>query len=147
MMPYGPVNYLDVVEEKNVLAPELIYDGDEILIVTVGNKFIEAEAAAKKINAGLINLRIINPLPGEFLLKAFKSYKKIVTIEEAVLNGGVGSSISSLLTDNQISRELLRLGLPKKFIEPGSNAELSKVYKLDAEGIIGSIMERWGKIN
>ena len=145
MMPYGPVNYLDTVEEKNVLAPELIYDGDEILIVTVGNKFIEAEAAAKKINAGLINLRIINPLPGEFLLKAFKSYKKIVTVEEAVLNGGVGSSIASLLTDNQTSRELLRLGLPKKFIEPGSNAELSKVYKLDAEGIIGSILERWGK--
>ena len=51
------------------------YNGDEILIVTVGNKFIEAEAAAKKINAGLINLRIINPLPGEFLLKAFKPYK------------------------------------------------------------------------
>ena len=54
-MPYGPVNYLDVVEEKNVLAPEIIYDGDEILIVTVGNKFIEAEAAAKKINAGSIS--------------------------------------------------------------------------------------------
>ena len=108
MMPYGPVNYLDFVEEKNVLVPELIYDGNEILIVTVGNKFIEAEAA-RKINAGLINLRIINPLPGEFLLKAFKSYKKIVTIEEAVLNGGVGSSISSLLTDSQSSQELLRL--------------------------------------
>ena len=61
------------------------------------------------------------------------------------MNGGVGSSISSLLTDSQSSQELLRLGLPKKFIEPGSNAELSKVYKLDAEGIIGSIMERWEK--
>ena len=134
------------LKKKNVLVPELIYDGDEILIVTVGNKFIEAEAAAKKINAGLINLRIINPLPGEFLLKAFKSYKKIVTIEEAVLNGGVGSSISSLLTDSRSLQELLRLGLPKSSLNLVQMPNLVKFINWMQKELLGQSWKDGEKI-
>ena len=69
--------------------------------------------------------------------------KELVTVEENVLEGGFGAAVSSMLHEQCIATELLNIGLPCQFIEPGSNEELSRLYKLDANGIENKIKKRW----
>lgn len=142
MMPYGPVDEFEF-HEGNIFEPELVFEGNEILVITIGNKFAAAKQVAEELDAGLINLRCIMPLPGSKILELSKNYKKIVTIEEAVLDGGIGSQITALYSDNHQNKEVLRIGLPRKFIEPGSNEELCSIYGLDSSGILKKINDFW----
>ena len=139
MMPYGPVTPLNFGTYENVLMPEEILKGQETVFLAIGNKIKPAFEAANKIGAGLINLRLVHPIPEKTILQILERYSKIVTIEEGVLAGGVGASIAAILSDHFIKKDILRLGLPRAFIEPGSNEELCAKYGLDAEGILQSV--------
>ena len=144
MMPYGPLDHFENSKDiDNVLQPELSLEGKDMLIITVGNKYGVAKEVAEHLGAGLINLRCLLPLPKDQILELSKSYSKIVTIEEAVLDGGIGSSISALFSDNLQLKEVLRIGLPRKFIEPGSNDELCSIYGLDRPGVLKRIEDFW----
>lgn len=154
LMPYGPVdNYSNIVDiskesDEDFQKAEVIKKGSELLIITVGNKFKTAKELyvllqENEIDSGLVNLRYLKPLPENQLIEIITKYKYVVTIEEFILDGGIGSSIGNLILDNNINVELLRIGLPTIFAKPGSNEELSKVYGLESKTIINKIIQRW----
>jgi 1-deoxy-D-xylulose-5-phosphate synthase len=152
-MPYGPVDECDpsVLEEPDgVFAqPQQVCGGDDLLIVTVGHKFgvareVASELRAKGIACGLVNLRYLKPLPEEWLSRVLGSAKRVVSLEEWVLSGGVGSALGALILDRRLECELLRIGVPCQFVEPGSNEELCRIYRLDTAGVLARIRERWG---
>ena len=145
MMPYGPVDDFGGPGETDPHEPELVFEGADTLILTVGNKFGAAREAAQQLGAGLVNMRKLKPLPEQRLLELVTPYHRLVTVEEAVLDGGMGSALAALLADRGEKKELLRIGLPCAFIEPGSNEELCHKYKLDAVGLCARISERWPK--
>ncbi|MCJ7790049.1 MAG: 1-deoxy-D-xylulose-5-phosphate synthase [Candidatus Atribacteria bacterium] len=153
-MPYGPLDdYLDIVDiskesDEDFQKAEILEKGEDLLIITVGNKFKIARDVyillqKKGIDSGLINLRYLKPLPEEQLVKIMGEYKYVVTIEEYVLEGGVGSSIANLILDNNIKVDLIRMALPNIFAKPGSNEELTKFYGLDCKTIFNKIIKRW----
>ena len=69
-----------------------------------------------------------------------------MSVEEYVSDGSVGGAMAELITDRELACRLLRVAVPTTFVEPGSNAELEKRYRLDADGIITRIRERWGDL-
>jgi len=153
-MPYGPVDEFDGgVQDEPLYSfqqPEVISVGKDLLIITVGNKFgvardVVAELQRQGTDAGLVNLRYLKPLPEEQLLRLMSQVSRVVTIEEGILDGGIGSAIATLAVDHALDCEILRIGIPCKFIEPGSNAELCSIYGLDMSGILARIKERWPK--
>lgn len=152
LLPYGPADTSDVFlsnDPARIVTPELLADGADGLIVSVGNKVkssSEAMAllAESGMNFGLINIRKVKPLPEKELLRLIEGVSKVVTVEEGVLDGGFGSAVSALLHREKLTGELLQIGLPCAFIEAGSNAELSAKYRIDGEGIAKQIVERWG---
>lgn len=151
MMPYGPADSIDpsMGEQRgeSVLAPEVVRSGRDLALVAVGNKVRAClEAADHLAEAGLsvrvINLRQLKPIPEEALLEQLEGVTQIVTVEEAVLDGGVGSAVAALLFARGSGQErLLSLGLPTRFIEPGSNPELEARYGLDGPGIAARVRE------
>jgi 1-deoxy-D-xylulose-5-phosphate synthase len=153
-MPYGPLDdcsdIVDISKEsdKDFQKAEILEKGEDLLIITVGNKFKTARdiyilLQEKGIDSGLINLRYLKPLPEEQLVKIMGEYKYVVTIEEYVLEGGVGSSIANLILDNNIKVDLLRIALPNIFAKPGSNEELTNLYGLNSKTIFNKITKRW----
>jgi len=67
----------------------------------------------------------------------------VVTLEEGVLEGGVGSAIAALVVDRRLKCEVLRLGVPTQFVPPGSQDELLKMHGLDVDGALKKIREFW----
>lgn len=152
MMPYGPVQDFDasVMDESAdcFSRPQIIQDADDVMIVAVGHKFAAARDAMMAlrtdgVDAGLMNLRYLKPLPEADLLACFKSVRRVVCVEEFVRDGGVGGALSELITDHGLACELLRVALPTAFIEPGSNDELEQAYGLNSAGIVAQIKTRW----
>lgn len=155
LMPYGPAEELDdtvLLETPESFAlPEVDYIGHELVLCTVGNRYgaaLEAVEAlrARGVDAGLVNLRYLKPLPEAFLAEELRGAKRIVTLEEGVLEGGVGSALTALAADHGLLAQWLRIGLPCTFIEPGSNSELARIHRLDGPGVLERIVARWPEL-
>lgn len=70
-----------------------------------------------------------------------KRFKKIITIEDGVRNGGLGSAVLEWMDDHHYTPEILRMGLPDKFIEHGTVAQLHKQVGIDKDSIKEMIMK------
>ena len=152
LMPYGPVDEIDptVADEPPAALslPQVVCGGKDVTVFTVGNTYKAAvtvveELRAHGVDAGLVNLRRLKPLPEDELAALLAAAPRAVTIEEAVLDGGVGSALATLAMDRRIAVDVLRIGIPCTFAPPGSNDELTKLFGLDAPGIAAKIAARW----
>jgi 1-deoxy-D-xylulose-5-phosphate synthase len=155
LMPYGPAEELDetvLLETAESFAqPQVDYPGSALVLLAVGNRYRAALEAvedlrARGVDAGLVNLRYLKPLPEDPLLDVLRGAERVVTLEEGVLEGGVGAALTALAADHGLRAEWLRIGLPCAFVEPGSNAELARLYRLDGPGVLERIRARWPEL-
>ena len=100
----------------------------------------------KKISVTVINARFVKPFDTELVKKSARATKLLVTCEEGTLAGGFGSAVAEFLADEKISTTLLRLGLPDKFIEQGTRAQLLDLCALTPQKISQRIAERLNEI-
>jgi len=126
---------------------ELIKDGNEAVIIAIGNMVCPSIEAAKKlaeegIAVAVVNARFVKPLDTEMIIAFAKKTGRVITVEEHVLEGGFGSAVLECLDTNSVSGiKTHRIGLPDAYIEHGAQAVLRKKYGLDAEGIYASVKE------
>jgi 1-deoxy-D-xylulose-5-phosphate synthase len=125
---------------------ECLKAGKDIAVLTIGTMANPAARAIKQIeseqNASIAHydLRFLKPLDAELLNEIGRNFKKIITIEDGVRDGGFGSAVLEFLADNAYTPKLKRLGVPDKFVEHGAPDELYKLLGLDAEGIKKEIL-------
>jgi 1-deoxy-D-xylulose-5-phosphate synthase len=94
----------------------------------------------KGIEAAVINARFIKPLDKEMLENVFQDKKKVVTIEEGVVNGGFGSAILEFMEQENLKDVKIKcLGLPDEFIEHGAREELLRKYHLTPDEVVATI--------
>ncbi len=129
---------------------ELIREGEKIAILAEGHMLKAAADAAKLLEADgyhpmLVNMRFIKPLDGEMLQKAAENCEHIVTVEDNLRRGGLGSKVMEFYGDKGIQVDILNLAFPDKYIEQGTQAQLFERYGLDAAGIYESIKKRLGE--
>lgn len=121
---------------------EVIKKGRKIALLAFGNMLDEALKVADKINATIINMRFIKPLDIKLIRNLASSHKLLVTLEENSISGGAGSAVLEVISEYDLKCQTLRLGLPDKFVEQGSQEQLRKKYGLDAASIIKSIEKK-----
>jgi 1-deoxy-D-xylulose-5-phosphate synthase len=127
---------------------QLLREGSDVAILGVGPLLYKAEEAAdmlqqQGISAAVVNMRFVKPLDTD-MIKRLSHVKLMVTLEENSLAGGFGSAVAEYLMDSGLSRnlDLLRLGLPDKFIEQGTQEELLTLCGLQPEQMATKIKER-----
>lgn len=108
---------------------EVLKDGDDVAILTFGTTIpmaLEAwEILAKSgVSARVINARFIKPLDSKMLKELYAENMPILTLEEAVLQGGFGSAVLEHASDHQANVIIDRIGIPDCFIEHGSVTKL-----------------------
>ena len=121
---------------------EVIRKGRKIALLAFGNMLDEALKAGEKINATVVNMRFIKPLDIKLIKDLSESNKLLVTLEENAISGGAGSAVLEVISEYDLKCQSLRLGLPDKFVEQGSQEQLRKKYGLDAVSIVKSIEKK-----
>jgi len=126
---------------------EVLHEGTDLAMMAVGSTVYPALQAARKLAAEgigvkVINARFIKPLDAELLLGTAASVKKILTIEENVLDGGFGSAVLELFAQNDVTGiTVRRLGVRDEFVEHAKQSELRAQLGLDEEGILRAARE------
>jgi len=93
------------------------------------------EAAHPEISIGHYDMRFLKPLDERILTEVAARYRRVVTIEDGVRVGGLGSAVLEWLSDHGSACSVTRLGLPDRFVEHGSVSELHHLCGIDKEAI------------
>jgi len=139
-------NWKNKMELLTVGKGECLMDGNDLAVLTIGPIGKTTHDVVTRLNeeglsVALYNMRFVKPLDKELLQKIGEKFKKIITIENGVLNGGMGSAILEYYSEKGLSIEVRRLGLPDKFVEHGSVPELHHLCGIDKESIERNIRE------
>ncbi len=133
---------------------QVVEEGDDLLIIAIGKSVCESQKAQKilkdqGISATVINARFVKPLDEKLLTEYAIKIKKIITVEEHVLDGGFGSAVVEMLIDNGISNfKLKRIGIKNRFVEHGPQDVLKHDYHIDHNAIINAALKLHGnKLN
>jgi 1-deoxy-D-xylulose-5-phosphate synthase len=86
-------------------------------------------------------LRYLKPLDEELLHEVGRQFKKVITVEDGVIKGGMGSAVLEFMSDNNYYPHVKRIGIPDLFIEHGSVQELHSLCEIDAPAICKVIIE------
>lgn len=125
---------------------ELIFEGEETALLSVGSMVetaveVREKLKAEKINATLVNARFIKPLDTKILDRLALKHKKIVTMEENVKNGGFGMAVSEYMQEYHPEVKVQIIALPDAFITHGNPKLLKAKAGIDADSIYGAIKE------
>lgn len=117
-----------------------IKSGEEVAILTIGpvGNFAEAAAevlAKEGVSAAHYDMRFAKPIDELLLHEVFGKFKKVITVEDGCIQGGMGSAVIEFMADHGYAAEIKRLGIPDQFIEHGTQAELYRECGYDQQAI------------
>ena len=121
-----------------------IGDGIDATVFATGVTVVEAIKAKEELEKHGINIRVIDvctikPIDKEMIVKCAKETKRLISIEDHNIIGGLGSAISEVLTEEYPCR-LERMGINDTFGKSGKAEELLKYFKIDSNAIVEKIL-------
>ena len=130
------------LEEVEVGTGRKLRDGKDIAILSigaVGNNAAKAvdgmEQDGAAVSCAHYDMRFVKPLDEKLLREVAGKFNKIITLEDGSREGGFGSAVLEWMDDNGYHPDIVRLGLPDRFVEQGTVAELQHITGIDADGI------------
>ena len=100
----------------------------------------QKELEKKNINVRVIDMHTIKPIDKEIVIKSAKETKKLISVEDHNIIGGLGTAISEVLTEEYPSK-LIRLGIKDTFGKSGTAEKLMNYFKIDSEEIIKNVIK------
>lgn len=108
----------------------------------IGYTVIEAiRRLGDKAKMAHYDMRWLKPMDEQLLHEIGKRFTTIITVEDGVISGGLGSAVLEFMADNGYTPRVIRLGVNDQFVEHGSTKELYHLLKLDKEGICESLLQ------
>ena len=141
-------NWRCPLEEVKVGTGRKLRDGSDVVVLSIGpigNDVVEAidemrNEKGEMRNVAHYDMRFLKPIDEEILEEVGRKFMRIVTVENGVREGGLGSAVVEWMNDHGYHPQVTRLGLPVDgFVEHGTVAELQKIVGLDKESIIKAI--------
>lgn len=140
------------LEEIPVGKGRMLKEGRETAVLTFGPIGVKAARAIEKaehlameqgrnMQIAHYDMRFVKPIDTEILEHVGKHFSRIITLEDGVIEGGFGSAVLEYLSSRHYTPELVRMGLPDKFVEHGSVPELYKIVGLDEDSIVKTLLQ------
>ncbi|MDD4148725.1 MAG: 1-deoxy-D-xylulose-5-phosphate synthase [Bacteroidales bacterium] len=126
---------------------ECLVKGENIAIISIGTMGNCALQVAKELQKENINISVydmifVKPLDKELVKEVLNNHQNIITVEDNIISGGFGSLIAEYIADENFNVKLTRLGIPDRFIEHGSQPELTKDCKLDYSYLLSTVKKQ-----
>ncbi|EHA1081115.1 1-deoxy-D-xylulose-5-phosphate synthase [Photobacterium damselae] len=115
--------------------------GEKVAILNFGTMLEYALEAAENLNATVADMRFVKPLDEALILELAATHDVLVTVEENAIAGGAGAGVIEFLMQQKQIKPVLNIGLPDRFIEQGTQAELHQMLEIDGPGIEKQIRE------
>lgn len=129
------------LEEVKVGTGRKLHDGNDVTVLSIGAIGNEALQAAEATGAAMYDMRFLKPLDEDILHEVGQHFQRIVTVENGVKNGGLGSAVLEWMNDHGYQVHITRLGLPDDhFVEHGTVSELQRIVGIDVESIKKAIL-------
>jgi transketolase len=117
-------------------------EGNDVAFIAAGETVVHALLAAEKLaeqnlNCRVISMHTVKPLDTETILKAGRKCEAVVTVEEHMVNGGLGEACASVLLQNGVSKPFRIVGIPDEETVPGAQADIFRHYGISMEGLSG----------
>ena len=118
-------------------------DGDDVAVLTIGplgNDVQEIIAELPEKTVAHYDMRFLKPLDENILHEVGRKFQRIITVENGVRNGGLGSAVLEWMNDHGYQPRITRMGLPDRFVEHGTVDELRHIVGIDKESIKKEIL-------
>jgi 1-deoxy-D-xylulose-5-phosphate synthase len=139
------------MKELSIGKGRMISEGEDVAILSIGHpgnfvqKAIETLRTQHMVPAHY-DMRFLKPIDKELLHAVFHKFKRIITVEDGVIAGGLGSAVLEFMADNNYQAQVIRLGIPDEFIEHGTPAQLQHICGFDADSIVEKVKETFADI-
>ncbi len=127
------------LEAVKVGTGQKLRDGEDVAVLSIGPIGNDVAKALEGTKAAHYDMRFLKPLDETILHEVGSKFRKVVTVENGVRNGGLGSAVLEWMSDHGYQPKVVRLGLPDSFVEHGPVGELQKIVGLDAESIRNAV--------
>ena len=130
-------------EEIEVGTGRKLRDGDDVAVLTIGpmgNDVAKVIDEIKELSVAHYDMRFLKPLDENILHEVGKKFRRIVTVENGVRKGGLGSAVLEWMSDHDYDVKITRMGLPDQFVEHGTIDQLREIIGLDNESIKKAIL-------
>lgn len=132
--------------EVEVGRGQLLKEGSDVAVLSLGpigcvaaQAIREAEEEAKlqgkNLSIAHYDMRFLKPIDQDILHTVGKNFRHVITLEDGVVSGGLGSAVLEFMSENNYTPHVTRLGLPDEFVEHGTPAQLYHIVGIDKEGI------------
>ncbi|UKK48147.1 1-deoxy-D-xylulose-5-phosphate synthase [Prevotella sp. E9-3] len=128
------------LEKMEVGTGRKMKDGEGVAVLSIGPVGNNAGLAAEGTKAAHYDMRFLKPLDENILHEVGRKFRKIITVENGVRNGGLGSAVLEWMSDHGYQPQVVRMGLPDEFVEHGTVNELLKIVGLDVDSIRKEIL-------
>ena len=122
-----------------------MHEGTDVAVLSIGpigNNVTEAiEKIGDKVSVAHYDMRFLKPIDEEILEEVGRKFKRVITLENGVKKGGLGSAVLEWMNEHDYHPKVTILGMPDEFVEHGTVAELQKIVGVDTESIIKAITE------
>lgn len=132
------VNWRTPFKKLDIGKGRRLREGDDIALLSIGAIGMEAKKAIEACGERSVawyDMRFLKPIDEELLHEVFRKFKKIVTLEDGTIVGGLGSAVLEFMADHGYSAKVTRLGIPDRFVEHGSQQQLYKECGFDTDSI------------
>ena len=135
------------LEEIAVGTGRKLHEGDDVAILSLGpigndveQAITELTAEGETVSVAHYDLRFVKPLDETLLNEVGNKFQRVITIEDGVRNGGMGSAVLEWFSVHLFTPRLTRLGLPDQFIEQGTVQQLHQLAGIDVASIKKAIL-------
>lgn len=129
------------LESVEVGKGRCLKNGSDVAMLTIGpigKLMLPAIEEAEKVGISVAHydIRFLKPIDEELLHEVGKNFKKIITVEDGVVTGGLGSAVTEFMNANGYTPDIKIIGIPDKFVEHGKTKELYRICGMDSESVL-----------
>jgi transketolase len=123
-----------------------MHDGKDVTIIACGVGVLQAVRAAEVLDrqglsARVINMHTIKPIDRDAIIQAVKDTRRIITVEDHNIMGGLGSAVAEVIVESGKACAFRKLGVPDCYAIVGYPEDLYHFYKFDSDGIVETVSE------
>lgn len=130
---------------------EIVREGSDATIITCGIGVLQSAVASDELkrldnlSVRVINMHTVKPIDKDIILEAVKDTRRIITLEEHNVLGGLGDAVASVIAESGKGCAFTKLGLQDEYSLVGYPEDLYSHYKMDTSGIVDSVREIMGR--